>query len=202
LAGYYPLVCATGLSQGASCILFPRWRVCDSVLLLGIGGTLMIGKVLFEEFFNNRDWPVQAAVFAADPALVILIVPLSLFQRNQTSGRGGVMRRAEPGSKYLRPLTLGCVSLSSRMVCWSSQFSTAQNLHRWAGFSTNGIGEVLLHERSFLRNACMVTLNGAGCVLRRSDRVGDEMRPISGAGGAFCRAHAVSDITPACSCQR
>jgi len=41
----------------------------------------MIGKVLFEEFFNNRDWPVASAV--AVILLLILIVPIVLFQRNQ-----------------------------------------------------------------------------------------------------------------------
>ncbi len=49
--------------------------------LLGGSGTLMIGKVLWEEFFSNRDWPVAAAV--AVVLLLILIVPIVLFQRNQ-----------------------------------------------------------------------------------------------------------------------
>ena len=41
----------------------------------------MIGKVLFEEFFSNRDWPVASAV--AVILLMILIVPIVLFQMNQ-----------------------------------------------------------------------------------------------------------------------
>ena len=49
--------------------------------LLGGSGTLMIGKVLWEEFFSNRDWPVAAAV--AVVLLFILILPIVLFQRNQ-----------------------------------------------------------------------------------------------------------------------
>ena len=40
----------------------------------------MIGKVLFEEFFNNRDWPVASAV--AVVLLLILVVPIVLFQRS------------------------------------------------------------------------------------------------------------------------
>ncbi|MEO1960946.1 MAG: ABC transporter permease, partial [Paracoccus sp. (in: a-proteobacteria)] len=43
--------------------------------------TLMIGKVLWEEFFSNRDWPVASAV--AVVLLILLIVPIVLFQRNQ-----------------------------------------------------------------------------------------------------------------------
>ncbi|KNG93575.1 ABC transporter permease subunit [Pseudaestuariivita atlantica] len=53
--------------------------------LLGGSGTLMIGKVLWEEFFNNRDWPVASAV--AVILLLILIVPIILFQRNEQRAR-------------------------------------------------------------------------------------------------------------------
>lgn len=53
--------------------------------LLGGSGTLMIGKVLFEEFFNNRDWPVASAV--AVILLLILIIPIILFQRNEQKQR-------------------------------------------------------------------------------------------------------------------
>ncbi|MCY4206588.1 MAG: ABC transporter permease subunit [Roseovarius sp.] len=53
--------------------------------LLGGSNTLMIGKVLWEEFFNNRDWPVASAV--AVILLLILIVPIILFQRNEQRQR-------------------------------------------------------------------------------------------------------------------
>ncbi|PAU66496.1 putrescine ABC transporter permease PotH [Pseudomonas sp. PIC25] len=49
--------------------------------LLGGPQTLMIGKVLWQEFFNNRDWPVASAL--AVIMLAILIVPIILFNRNQ-----------------------------------------------------------------------------------------------------------------------
>lgn len=49
--------------------------------LLGGPETLMIGKVLWQEFFNNRDWPVASAL--AVVMLLILIVPILLFNRNQ-----------------------------------------------------------------------------------------------------------------------
>ncbi|KXF78637.1 putrescine/spermidine ABC transporter permease [Paramesorhizobium deserti] len=49
--------------------------------LLGGSQTLMIGKTLWSEFFSNRDWPVSSAV--AVVLLVILIVPIVLFQRAQ-----------------------------------------------------------------------------------------------------------------------
>ena len=49
--------------------------------LLGGSGTLMIGKTLWGEFFSNRDWPVASAV--AVVLLLVLVVPIVLFQRNQ-----------------------------------------------------------------------------------------------------------------------
>jgi putrescine transport system permease protein len=47
--------------------------------LLGGPNSLMIGKVLWNEFFLNRDWPVACAV--AVGLLLILVVPLMFFQR-------------------------------------------------------------------------------------------------------------------------
>ncbi|HEY6981648.1 ABC transporter permease subunit [Reyranella sp.] len=49
--------------------------------LLGGTGTLMIGKVLWDEFFTNADWPIASAV--AICLLVLLVGPIALFQRQQ-----------------------------------------------------------------------------------------------------------------------
>ena len=51
--------------------------------LLGGSDTLMIGKVLWTEFFNNRDWPLASAV--AILLLLLLVVPIALFQRQQAA---------------------------------------------------------------------------------------------------------------------
>ncbi|TWH77276.1 putrescine transport system permease protein [Azomonas agilis] len=74
------------LSKGgiiAGCMLVFIPVVGEFVIpeLLGGPETLMIGKVLWQEFFNNRDWPVAAAL--AVLMLLILIVPILLFNRNQ-----------------------------------------------------------------------------------------------------------------------
>jgi len=53
--------------------------------LLGGSETLMIGKTLWNEFFNNRDWPVSSAV--AVILLLVLVIPIVLFQRNQQKQR-------------------------------------------------------------------------------------------------------------------
>lgn len=49
--------------------------------LLGGSRTLMIGRTLWTEFFNNRDWPVAAAV--AVVLLLVLIIPIVVFQKMQ-----------------------------------------------------------------------------------------------------------------------
>ncbi len=58
--------------------------------LLGGPGMLMIGKVLWNEFFNNRDWPVASAVAIA--LLLFLVIPIMYFQRAQDAEAGGAHR--------------------------------------------------------------------------------------------------------------
>jgi putrescine transport system permease protein len=53
--------------------------------LLGGSETLMIGKTLWSEFFNNRDWPVASAV--AVLLLLILVIPIVAFQWAQQRSR-------------------------------------------------------------------------------------------------------------------
>ena len=49
--------------------------------LLGGSDTLMIGRTMWDEFFENRDWPTASA--AAIVLLVLLVVPLALYERAQ-----------------------------------------------------------------------------------------------------------------------
>lgn len=46
----------------------------------------MIGRVLWQEFFNNRDWPVASAV--AIIMLLLLIVPIMWFHKHQQKSVG------------------------------------------------------------------------------------------------------------------
>jgi putrescine transport system permease protein len=55
--------------------------------LLGGPDTLMIGRVLWNEFFSNRDWPVASAVAIA--MLLALVVPIMILR--------GVQARQEEG---------------------------------------------------------------------------------------------------------
>lgn len=70
-----------GVIAGCFLVFIPALGEFVIPSLLGGSGTLMIGKVLFEEFFSNRDWPVASAV--AVILLLILVVPIVLFQMNQ-----------------------------------------------------------------------------------------------------------------------
>ncbi|GMU44366.1 MAG: ABC transporter permease subunit [Xanthomonadales bacterium] len=67
----------------AGCMLVAIPVVGEFVIPEMLGGpdTLMIGRVLWQEFFNNRDWPVASAVAMA--MLAILIVPIVIFHRAQ-----------------------------------------------------------------------------------------------------------------------
>ena len=47
--------------------------------LMGPPEAQLVGRVLWQEFFQNRDWPVAAALAMA--LLVLLLVPIRLFQR-------------------------------------------------------------------------------------------------------------------------
>lgn len=47
--------------------------------LMGPPEAQMVGRVLWQEFFQNRDWPVAAALALC--LLLLLIVPIRLFQR-------------------------------------------------------------------------------------------------------------------------
>ena len=76
----------------AGCLLVFIPAVGEFVIpsLLGDPGMLMIGKVLWTEFFNNRDWPVASAV--AIVLLLFLVIPMMYFQRAQDAEAGGVHR--------------------------------------------------------------------------------------------------------------
>ncbi|WP_096704361.1 ABC transporter permease subunit [Magnetospirillum sp. 15-1] len=67
-----------GIVAGCMLVFIPA--VGEFVIpdLLGGPDTLVIGKVLWAEFFDNRDWPTASAVAVA--MLVLLVVPIMVFQ--------------------------------------------------------------------------------------------------------------------------
>ena len=74
-----------GIAAGSLLVLIPALGEFVIPDLLGGPDTLMIGKVLWDEFFNNRDWPVAAAV--AVVLVAALAVPLLAAQRFLERGR-------------------------------------------------------------------------------------------------------------------
>ena len=59
--------------------------------LLGGTDSLMIGRVLWDEYFLNRNWPVASAVAIA--LLLLLVIPIVIFQRYQAQESGGALQR-------------------------------------------------------------------------------------------------------------
>ena len=70
-----------GVTAGCLLVFIPA--VGEFVIpdLLGGTNTLMIGKVLWDEFFTNADWPLASAV--AILLLILLVGPIAVFQRQQ-----------------------------------------------------------------------------------------------------------------------
>ena len=70
-----------GIIAGSMLVFIPAVGEFVIPELLGGPDTLMIGKVLWNEFFRNRDWPVASAVAIA--MLILLVVPIVIFQHFQ-----------------------------------------------------------------------------------------------------------------------
>ncbi len=70
-----------GIVAGCFLVFIPATGEFVIPDLLGGSDTLMIGKTLWNEFFNNRDWPLSSAVAVA--LLLALVVPIVLFQQHQ-----------------------------------------------------------------------------------------------------------------------
>ncbi len=78
-----------GILAGSLLVFIPAVGEFVIPELLGGPDTLMIGKVLWNEFFTNRDWPVASAVAIA--LLLFLVIPIMAFQYLQ--GRQQEARR-------------------------------------------------------------------------------------------------------------
>jgi putrescine transport system permease protein len=68
-----------GIAAGTLLVFIPAVGEYVIPSLLGRSDQLMIGRVLSDEFFENRDWPVASAV--AILILLLLVVPIVLLQR-------------------------------------------------------------------------------------------------------------------------
>ncbi len=76
----WPLA-SPGVIAGCLLVFIPAMGEYVIPYLLGGSESLMIGRVLFDEFFVNRDWPLASAV--AIVLLLLLIIPIMMLQRYQ-----------------------------------------------------------------------------------------------------------------------
>ncbi len=77
-----------GIVGGCLLVFIPAVGEFVIPALLGGADTLMIGRVLWDEFFGNRDWPVASAVSVV--LLLLLVVPIMWFQHVQARQQGTI----------------------------------------------------------------------------------------------------------------
>ena len=75
-----------GVIAGCLLVFIPAMGEYVIPYLLGGPEALYIGRVLFDEFFVNRDWPLASAV--AVVLLILLVLPIVLLQRAQAKDQG------------------------------------------------------------------------------------------------------------------
>ena len=74
-----------GIIAGSMLVFIPCVGEFVIPELLGGPQTLMIGRVLWDEFFSNNDWPMASTV--AVVMIVLILVPLALFNRYQAQAQ-------------------------------------------------------------------------------------------------------------------
>jgi len=76
-----------GIIAGSMLVFIPCVGEYVIPELLGGPSTLMIGRVLWDEFFGNNDWPTASAVAIA--LILLILVPLAVFNRYQDRAQEG-----------------------------------------------------------------------------------------------------------------
>ena len=76
-----------GIIAGAMLVFIPCVGEYVIPELLGGPETLMIGRVIWDEFFSNNDWPMASTV--AVVMILLIIVPLAVFNKYQAEAQEG-----------------------------------------------------------------------------------------------------------------
>ena len=76
-----------GIIAGSMLVFIPAVGEFVIPELLGGPDTLMIGRVLWDEFFSNNDWPMAAAV--AVVMIALILIPMAILNRAEASLEGG-----------------------------------------------------------------------------------------------------------------
>ena len=74
-----------GIIAGSMLVFIPCIGEFVIPELLGGPETLMIGRVLWDEFFSNNDWPMASSV--AVVMVLLIIVPLAIFNKYQAEAQ-------------------------------------------------------------------------------------------------------------------
>jgi putrescine transport system permease protein len=74
-----------GIIAGSMLVFIPCIGEFVIPELLGGPQTLMIGRVMWDEFFSNNDWPMASSV--AVVMVLLIIVPLAVFNRYQAEAQ-------------------------------------------------------------------------------------------------------------------
>ena len=74
-----------GIIAGSMLVFIPCVGEYVIPELLGGPETLMIGRVLWDEFFSNNDWPMASSV--AVVMVLLIIVPLAIFNKYQAEAQ-------------------------------------------------------------------------------------------------------------------
>ena len=74
-----------GILAGSMLVFIPCVGEFVIPELLGGPETLMIGRVLWDEFFSNNDWPMASSV--AVVMVLLVIVPLAIFNKYQAEAQ-------------------------------------------------------------------------------------------------------------------
>jgi len=74
-----------GIIAGAMLVFIPCVGEYVIPELLGGPQTLMIGRVLWDEFFSNNDWPMASTV--AVVLVLLIVVPLAIFNKYQAEAQ-------------------------------------------------------------------------------------------------------------------
>ena len=77
-----------GIIAGSMLVFIPALGEYVIPELLGGPSSLMIGRVLWDEFFSNNDWPMASAV--AVVMILIVLIPMAFFNKFQASQAKGI----------------------------------------------------------------------------------------------------------------
>jgi len=76
-----------GIIAGSMLVFIPAVGEFVIPELLGGPSNLMIGRVLWDEFFSNNDWPMAASV--AIVMICIILVPMAILNKAEVEQAGG-----------------------------------------------------------------------------------------------------------------